>query len=396
MKKIVICFFALLSFALHAQSQLSENAQISLLTCSPSDVAAYTLYGHTALRVRDAVQVDSLNEKVTDLVFNYGIFDFSKPNFIYRFAKGETDYMLGVCNFDDFLSEYQMRGSEVYEQLLNLTHEEKNILWEALVTNAQPENRVYRYNFFFDNCATRPAVLVAQSVHGTIVYSDHSQPETFREMINYCTRDYPWITFGCDLVIGSPADRVTTVPESFFIPAYLKKAYDGAWIIHTDGTKRKLVSSGQILAEEAQFADETKADLFTPIVCTGLFFFVILLLTLVEWRKKIYFRWLDSLLFSLAGMAGCVLFFLSFISVHPGMWPNISIVWLHPLHVFGVLLFAVKKLNKVAYCYHFINFVALLLVLPVWHFIPQYLNMAFIPLIGSLWLRSGYYIIRKK
>jgi uncharacterized ion transporter superfamily protein YfcC len=70
-------------------------------------------------------------------------------------------------------------------------------------------------------------------------------------------------------------------------------------------------------------------------------------------------------------------------------------VWLHPFHLAGVLLFAVKKLNKAAYCYHFINFVAILLMCIGWIFLPQHMNIAFIPLIISLMIRSGYCIVRK-
>jgi len=119
-------------------------------------------------------------------------------------------------------------------------------------------------------------------------------------------------------------------------------------------------------------------------------------LSLIETRKKTYFRWLDVGLFFIAGAAGCVLFFLSFLSVHPCMWPNISLGWLHPLHGVGAIVMAVKKLNKAAYCYHFINFAALCAVPFGWIFLPQHLNIAFIPLMLSLMLRSGRYLIRRK
>ncbi|MDR2918529.1 MAG: DUF4105 domain-containing protein [Tannerella sp.] len=395
-KHIFSCLLAFVSLVSYAQTRLSEDAQISLLTCSPSDEAVYTLYGHTAIRVRDVIQIDSVNQRVLDTVFNYGIFDFSKPNFIYRFVKGETDYRLEAYDFKHFLPEYEMRGSEVYEQVLNLTYEEKAALWQALLINLQPENKVYRYNFFYDNCSTRPAVLVERCIDGSIAYSDHSMPKTFREMINHCTRNEPWVTFGCDLIVGYPADRIATVHESFFIPDYLKNAYSEAWIIRADGTKRKLVSEETILATVDAEDVNKQPTVFTPFIVTSLFFLLILLITLFEWRKKTYFRWLDCLLFFVAGLAGCIIFFLSFISEHPSMWPNISIIWLHPLHLIGVVLFAVKKLNKAAYCYHFINFVALFGLLPVWFFIPQHLNIAFIPLIASLWLRSEYCLLRKK
>ena len=72
MKKYIFLLSLLISsISLPAQQpQLSKDAEISLLTVSPSEDEVYTVYGHTALRVRDASQK-------LDAVFNYGIFDFS-------------------------------------------------------------------------------------------------------------------------------------------------------------------------------------------------------------------------------------------------------------------------------------------------------------------------------
>ena len=213
-KYLLLLFLFLLLVPAKAQIKLSDEAQISILTAAPSDEAVFTLYGHTAVRVKDSLH------KI-DLVFNYGIFDFSKPNFIYRFAKGETDYKLAAYNFQHYIIEYQMRGSEVTEQVLNFTPDEINKVWNALYINVQPENCVYRYNFFFDNCATRPVAIVEEQVDGKIKYNDPPEPQTFRDLINYCTRNNSWLTFGCDLALGSPTDRVATPHEMMFLPVYL-------------------------------------------------------------------------------------------------------------------------------------------------------------------------------
>ena len=383
--------FFILCFAANAQVFLSEHAKISLLTTSPTDHAVYTLYGHTSIRVCDSI---AANQKI-DYVFNYGMFDPSIPNFMYRFAKGETDYWVEYYPFEYFANERQWQNSNVYEQVLNLTTQEKQDLWKALVINVQPENRNYRYNFFFDNCATRPAILIEQIVTGQIVYAENPVKETFRDIINYCTRDHPWLTFGCDLVLGNPTDQVVTMHESFFIPEYLQKAFATAQIVDPDGTKRPLVSAEYLLIEKME-DEETGKTFFTPLVCSLLLFTVIVWITWIEWRKRTYFRWVDCVLFFMAGLTGCILFFLCFLSEHPSIWPNISVVWLHPFHLAAVVLFAIKKRNKAAYSYHFINFVALLLMLIAWIFIPQHLNMAFIPLIATLLLRSGYCLIRNR
>ena len=390
MKKnsLFLCF-VILCFAANAQTFLSEHAKISLLTTMPTDNAVYTLYGHTSIRVQDSI---SANQKI-DYIFNYGMFDSSIPYFIYRFAKGETDYMLAYYDYSYFVGDRDLQNGNVYEQILNLIPQEKQDLWEALIINVQPENRQYRYNFFFDNCATRPALLIEQMVNGQIIYAEQPINKTFRDIINHCTRDHPWLTFGCDLVLGIPTDRMVTLHESFFIPEYLQNAFSNAWIIDPDGIKRPLVSAEYLLIDAMEDEDVGK-PFFTPLVSSMLLLAFILWITWFEWRKKKYFRWIDCLLFFMAGIAGCILFFLCFLSEHPSIWPNISVVWLHPFHLITVVLFIVKKLNKVAYSYHLINFVALLLMLFAWIFIPQHLNMAFIPLIATLLLRSGYCLVR--
>ncbi|MDR3251290.1 MAG: DUF4105 domain-containing protein [Tannerella sp.] len=368
--------------------QLSLRAQISLLTCSPDNGQLYTVYGHTAIRVVDP-------EIYMDAVFNYGIFDFTKPNFLYRFAKGETDYKLAVFRFDYFFDDYKERGSEIYEQVLNLQPDELNSLWKELVINMQPENCVYRYNFFFDNCATRPAVIIERNINGKVRFDAKQQFATFRDVINYCTRDHPWSTFGCDLVLGLPTDRVMSPKESFFIPECLKNAFDKAEIIR-DGETSPLVLKSNILSEKTLLPEPPQPFATSPLACSILFFTVILLITLMEWRKKTYFRPIDIILFSIAGIAGCIVFFLSFLSVHPGTFPNISIFWLHPFHLAGIIFLLVKKFNKVAFWYHFINFAVVFVMSAAWFFIPQHFNIAFIPLIASLWLRSGTAILRRK
>lgn len=386
-KYLLLLFLHLLLVPAKAQIKLSDEAQISILTAAPSDEAVFTLYGHTAVRVKDSLH------KI-DLVFNYGIFDFSKPNFIYRFTKGETDYKLAAYNFQHYIIEYQMRGSEVTEQVLNFTPDEINKIWNALYINVQPENCVYRYNFFFDNCATRPVAIVEEQVDGKIKYNDPPKPQTFRDLINYCTRNNSWLTFGCDLALGSPTDRVATPHEMMFLPVYLKEEFDKATIVNPDGTERKLVKSTTRLAEELTDDDQGEKEWFTPMLCSMIIFLLVSLITYMEWKKKTYFRLVDCILFLLAGVAGTVLFFLCFISTHPCIWPNWSIVWLQPFDLVAVILFAVKKYGKAAYYYHFINFAALTLLLAGWYFIPQHLNIAFIPLVATLWLRSGFGVYR--
>lgn len=398
MRKHIQLFFLLLFsfilgtiFSLSATEKvmLDKDAEISLLISGPSHDASFTLYGHAAIRINDPTQA-------IDIVFNYGIFDFSASNFIYRFAKGETDYKLGATEFFNYMIEYQMRGSYVNELVLNLTVEEKNRIWDALLINYLPQNRVYRYNFFFDNCATRLATLVEKNVEGKIVYTANQTPQTFRELINHCTREHHWLTFGCDLALGSPTDRIATPHEKMFLPEQLESAFRTAQIKEYTGQTRSLLKKVNSLATFDPEINNYPPEKITPNLAFWFLFALILFITIWEFKKKKYVRLFDIVLFSIAGIGGCVLFFISCISVHPSVFPNWSLVWLHPFHLAGALFITVKRFSKAANYYHFINFAALTLLLAGWSFIPQHMNTAFIPLILTLWIRSAFAVYRSK
>ncbi|MEG1587146.1 MAG: DUF4105 domain-containing protein [Bacteroidales bacterium] len=377
----LLLIISIFTFSLKTQAQIpTDSLRISLLTASPGS-EVYEKFGHTALRVQD------LSGK-TDLVFNYGLFSFNSPNFIYRFVKGETDYQLGITEFPYFTMEYAMRGSAVTEQILNIPADEASRIFRALMENYRPENRVYRYNFFFDNCSTRPRDIIARNLSDSIHYQESASQASFRELVYDKTGAESWLSFGIDLTLGANADRKASYREAMFLPEILLEAFSTATI----GGK-PLVNETIILVEEEP-AQPKKEPFFTspPVVCWG-FFILILLLCFFELRRNKIFRPADTLIFGMAGIAGCILFFLNFISVHPAVDDNFNCIWLQPLHLFAAIAVWVKSLKRVLYYYHFVNFVALLSLLLFYGLIPQYFNAAFFPLIGVLMLRSAIHII---
>ena len=128
-------------------ADLSPQAEISLLTCS-AGTEIYSYFGHSAIRIKDP-------RTGIDLVFNYGVFSFETPHFVWRFCKGETDYLLAVQSMKSFMQEYYEEQRDVYEQILNFTSLERQSLYNALIENNKPKNRLYRYKHFSDNCSTR-------------------------------------------------------------------------------------------------------------------------------------------------------------------------------------------------------------------------------------------------
>lgn len=394
--KIKLCAIALFSalfFGVGVRAQAQEPSshdtlQVSLLTCGPG-TEVYELFGHTALRVRE------LSPRGFDWVFNYGMFDFNAPAFVWRFTKGETDYCLGVNDFPDFLLNYVVRESRVDEQILNLTPEESWVLFEALKKNALPENRVYRYNFLFDNCATRPRDMVEAALGNRVRYHEPEETlPTFREEIDRYAGACPWLIFGIDLALGAGLDRPMSYREQMFGPATLKEAFAGAVIQAVpDSASIPLVKRTVALYEPEVPAKPSETPFWlTPLFVAWLLFALVVAVSGYDMVKRRYSRIFDTVLFSIYGLGGLVVFFLMFVSVHPATYPNYSAFWLHPFWLLIAVFIWFNSLKSVVKYYHFANFAGLLVFVALWSRMPQAFNAAFLPLVLVLVIRSFTYL----
>ena len=124
-KKLLFTFFILLNTIAFSQNiSLSEKAKVSILTCGLGP-ESYAMYGHTGIRIQDSIHA-------IDVVYNYGAFDFSTPNFIGRFIKGDLQYFVTNGSFIDFYYNYQAENREIIEQVLALTPAQINTLFQQL------------------------------------------------------------------------------------------------------------------------------------------------------------------------------------------------------------------------------------------------------------------------
>ena len=369
---------------------LSDEANISLLTNSPWDEEIYAIFGHTAIRVNDPINN-------LDIAFNYGTFDFDSPNFISRFIKGETDYWLTIVDFDNYLYSYKFRGVGVTEQILNLTKNEKQKIFDALVINSLPENREYRYNYFYDNCSTRPRDIIENNINGSLEYRPTDRKQTYRDLIHQQVNRKVWIKFGIDLIIGADADKIITDKQKDFLPVYLKNSFESARIINKNDSTRNLVLTTNLILPDLSKNKDNTEPLNIPFYVGLVILFIAIFISFYCSKKRFLISKLfDFILFFVAGLVGCVIFFLMFFSIHPCTNPNWNIIWLNPLQLIFSFLFLIKAFAKCTYYYHFINFVLLSLLFLVWFLIPQSLELAFLPFIVSLWVRSGANIIQYK
>ncbi len=297
-----------------------DSLIVSFMTCEPG-TAIYALYGHSAIRIRTTGG---------DWVFNYGMFDFKAPNFIARFVLGKTDYYMAAYPYEDFISEYEYRGSAVIEQVLNLTKEEKEKLLHSLVKIAGYEDWTYRYNFLYDNCTTRARDQIESCVNGKIVYPCDDSVESYRQIIHRYTKGNVWSEFGQDLLLGNAADVPIGLRQKMFAPLYMEKYNAKAIIIDSMGNKRPLVASTEI-HQPIMAKANGKSFPVSPLGVFGTILAITIIICIAEIKKcRIYWGY-ESGLMLVEGLAGCLVTILFFFSEHPTVNTNWLIMVLNPL-----------------------------------------------------------------
>ncbi len=342
---LLLTFLSILMFqpGLNAQ-QLSPEATISILTCDPgNDVAE--MYGHSAIRILDPMQK-------LDAVFNYGIYSFETPNFIYKFAKGQTDYLMIGEKFMRFFPQYEKEKRSVYEQVLNLSTDGKNQLFQALLNNAKPENRLYRYNFFMDNCATRVRDMIEKNAGVKVTFPDNHPKDSYRDLIKKFHHSFRWTDLGIDLLVGKKADETVSAYGQMFLPEYLMDQFSRAEIT-VDGKTQPLVLETRTLVDFPN--SKENSDLPWPSFVFGFIFLIVSGISVHGFFRKKNTDWLDYLLFSITGFAGLIIGWFTLYSEHPAMSPNYNLFWAFPLNLLFAGLWTVKKWRTITHFYFWLS-----------------------------------------
>lgn len=307
--------------------ELGEGARISLLTCTPGE-ALYERYGHTALRIYDP-------ETDLDIIFNYGIFDFEVDHFYWKFVKGETWYELGMSSTARFVYSYEREHRPVYEQVLQLTPAQRNAIVAALVNNYRPENRKYLYNFVFDNCATRPYVLITNALRDSI-RSDYSgyTGQTYRSFIRHYTGGLTWSNAGINLLFGPRADRPMNSDERLFLPEELMYYLQSAHL--SDGTP---------LVRESTIGSFEIAS--TPWYASWplgwvLYLLTVILISLYDRKRQRWSWWLEVVVAVPYVLLLLVVTFLTFFSCHPLVGFGWRLLIIPLTHLCGRLIYIVR------------------------------------------------------
>ena len=326
-KLVFLLFVAIMSFAAHAQTDsASSHLRISLLTCGPGDEEIYEVFGHTAVRVIDS-------NRHADIVYNYGTFEYG-PNFEMQFMRGKLLYCLAIEPFNGFMQEYVDAHRSVQEQVLLFNKEQAQKVSDFLQNNALPENKYYKYDFFFDNCATRIRDIFSKpEVFGTGFKFGQTIPTdskiTFRNIINrYFYRDH-WTRFGINILLGSKIDPVMSNTDIMFLPDYLRDGVGGASV------------NGQKIATDPVIILPGNGNAPATINTALLFTCFLALLTIAGLcipKLHILGRIMSITLLVITGLLGTLILVMWFGTDHQGCSNNYNLLWALPTNLIAAMM----------------------------------------------------------
>jgi len=360
-------------------SGLSPAAQVSVITCGPG-TELYSTFGHSAFRIKDPVNG-------LDRVYNYGTFNFNTPNFYVKFAQGKLLYELRAYNFGNFLRGYQEENRWVKEQVLDLKNEQVLQVFDFLENNAKPENRAYKYDFFYDNCSTK-MMAVLEQVLGTDLVFDPNFEEgkyTHRQLIQMYLGELPWSDFGIDLALGSVIDREIPSKAYMFLPDYVLQGVDASGIKES-GIIKPLVKETNTILDSKPLIN--KGWSITPFWVFTILAVAVILISIRDFKKRRRNKLLDYILFLSTGITGLVILLLWFATDHSATANNLNILWAFaPNLVFALMLHQ----NRSYYAHYMLFLLALLdLVAVLWIARIQVFSIALLPLLVLLNARYIY------
>jgi Domain of unknown function (DUF4105) len=374
MRKVILILLLFFSFRAQSQNQtLTEEATISLITIGPTQQALYSAFGHSGFRVHDPIHQ-------IDFFYNYGVFNFNQPNFYLNFARGINYYQLGVDEYPLYRDYYIRENRFIHEQILNLTSAQKQHVFDFLQWNALAENKLYLYDYFYDNCATRPRDVLKKVLGNNIVFDEtpETKPITIRGLTDIYLKQQPWGDLGIDICLGLPMDKTASRTDYMFLPDSLESGFDRAKI-KSDSVWAPLVANKiEVFAGQPTVVP---FSVFHPWIVFGLALILILAISFNDIRRNKLTRWVDLILFISTGAIGLLLFLLWTITSHKAAANNLNILWALPTNL--VFPF-IGKLRKKYFLMATMLTIGLLLF---WFLLPQQLHVFLIPLVMAFGVR---------
>ena len=385
MVKKILSFLFLFAMLLTSgqQSILTEGAEVSVLTFGPGQ-SLNDSFGHNGFRIKDKT-------KGIDVVYGYGEYDFDAPNFYLKFARGKLNYLISKNNFSDVFHFYSSYNRSIDEQVLNLSLEEKQKLFDFLENNYKPENRRYKYDFFYDNCATRIRDVTQTTSKSTINFTAPNpkrfESKTFRQLIQEHLDYNSWGSLGIDVALGSVIDREAELEAYMYLPKYIHSFFDVATL---NGERKLIKSSSNLYKQKAE--KPSSNFLFSPLMVLSLIAALIIFITYRDSKQNKRSKWLDITLFCIIGIIGLLLLFLWFATDHTATAQNYNLLWAFPLNIFMIGQLLKKQVKN--WFKSYLKFLIIMLCLLTLHWLVgvQIFAIGLIPLLSALLIRYVFLV----
>lgn len=341
MKKIILLLLLFMPLTLGARSLDYEKMEISLLSIGPGDELFFR-WGHSCFVVKIPGRTPAL--------YDYGVFSFEQEDFFINFAQGIMNYTSSRSNAAAYIKHITGTNRSLTEQVLDLTPRQKKQIYEMLLTSLRPENRIYAYDHYKNNCVTRLTDFLDEVTDGQYYKgSEVSTGRTFRDFSrDYLYNDFPLSAF-ISFVQGGKTDREITIKESLFLPWKTKEWTDSVVISDEAGT-RNLVKETNIIYEAVGRipVEPNSPKGILRALAAGLVFMILLLLLKFLAEKKKFIEKIYALLLTfsglIGGLMGSLLFFMSFFSGHYYIHNNWNLILISPL-CFFLIIIGIKKLR---------------------------------------------------
>src|SRR5690349_19766580 len=236
-----------------------SDLTVYLLTFGWGD-AVWERFGHNAIWIKDRAHN-------TDITYNWGMFDFNQPHFIWRFVTGDTRYWMEPIDLQTMVRYYRQFNRSILAQELNLTPAQRLKLQQYVMMNALPQNKFYRYDYYRDNCSTRLRDALDHALGGQLQTSTVSRMTqgTYRwHTQRLMTGDLPLYT-GVTLALGRPADKRLSMWQEMFLPVRMANDLRTVTIADSVGDQIPLVRSESTLFVAGRAPEPASAPNYVPI-----------------------------------------------------------------------------------------------------------------------------------
>lgn len=315
-----------------------SDLTVYLLTFGWGDVV-WERFGHNAIWIKDRA-------RGTDMTYNWGMFDFNQPRFIWRFVTGDTRYWMEPIALEPMLRYYREQNRSILAQELNLSPAQRLKLQQFVERNALPENKYYRYDYYRDNCSTRLRDALDHALGGQLQTATVSRMTsgTYRwHTQRLMTGDIPLYT-GITLALGQPADKPLSMWQEMFLPVRMANDFRSVMVTDIAENQIPLVKSEMVMFTAGRAPEPASAPNYLPLFVAVGILYAGLLVVLVRsaeggHRFALFGATALATLWSLiAGLAGVALLFAWLFTKHYFMGRNENLLHLDPLSLALVVL----------------------------------------------------------